>query len=133
MDIKEKKEVDWDSIIEELKIFQGTISEFCEIKKISKSSLYYERKSRNLINRNTKVEPKASFTKIDIKDSKREVKKDKAVNGDQNKKLDNSKINYLGDKNYNTIKIEIGKARIIIDSKDKSTLSFMMKELSSIC
>ena len=67
MNIKEKKEVDWDSIIEELKIFQGTIAEFCKIKKVSKSGLYYQRKSRNLINKNTKVEPKVSFTKIDTR------------------------------------------------------------------
>lgn len=64
---KFKSEQDWDGIVRDFSNFKGTIAEFCKIKGVSKSQLYYQRKARNMINNNENTEAGISFTKISLK------------------------------------------------------------------
>ncbi len=118
--MKYKTKEDWDSILEEFKDYKGTVKEFCKLKKISSSCLY---KNKKVINTDNKIEPEISFTKIDLKEEK------------QNKenKLEKLDTDERQSSRLYTIKIKIGKARIILDSSDKNAISHIVKELSLIC
>ena len=131
MNCMDKKEEYWDSILEELKNYKGTLTEFCKEKGVSRNSLYYQRKIRKLINEDDKEKPEITFTKIDIKEPEVQNKTELAICPEEIKTVSNNNdLTYY--KNH-TINIEIGKAKMVLDSTDKKTLSFIIKELSSTC
>lgn len=118
--MKKSKE-EWDSILDDLENYEGTLDEFSKLKGLSRSCLYKYRKIRNTNIKTSESEPEITFTKIDIKKEKQE----EIIEKENFKEVDNSK--------NTTITIKIGKAKMILDSADKSTLSFILKELSLIC
>jgi hypothetical protein len=124
-----RSESEWNRIIEEFKQYKGTITRFCAEKGISRDSLFYQRKIRNLIDREEKSE--ISFTKINIKEPEIQNKTELSNYPKQTNIIEDGDSKKLNNKN--TINIKIGKANMSIDAADKKTLSFIIKELSSVC
>lgn len=132
MNINCKHKNNWAELIKEFSNFKGTIAEFCKIKGVSKSQFYKHRKAQNMINNIDNTNKSITFTKIDLK-------KQDNVTLDKTEAIENKEI----DLNYNfkktpmdedkLINIEMGKANIILDSKDKATISFFIKEIYSLC
>jgi hypothetical protein len=106
-----KSKREWNLILDELKTYDGTVEEFSKLKGVSRSSLYKHRKEMSI--KSKKNKPEITFTKIDIKEETKE--------------------NFYEVNKNPIVKIKIGKTKIILDSKDKSTLSFIMKELNLRC
>jgi hypothetical protein len=125
----EKSKEDWDNIVKEFKSYKGKVAEFCKERGITRNSLYYQRKIREKANENVATKQEISFTKIDMSEPERKDKPESSSDTKQNKIVDN--INLENKKH--TIKIEIGKAKIILDSTDKKGISLIVKEINSVC
>lgn len=92
----------WKSILDDFSSYEGTITSFCKENNISKSQLYYYRKKSERVNGSI-------FHAISLKE-KTEV--------------------IVDSRNTNSIRIEIGNAKIFIPANEIAALSSIVKELT---
>ncbi|WP_423236530.1 IS66 family insertion sequence element accessory protein TnpA [Clostridium oryzae] len=98
----------WKEILEKFNGYKGTITGFCKANNISKDKFYYYK--RKLEKKNSSI-----FHAVTIE-------KDKSIT----ENVEDSKAS-------DTIRIEIGKATIIIPSENAGMLSELIKELIATC
>ena len=118
-------------LIKDFSKFQGSIAEFCKMKEVSKSQFYKQRKERNMINISNNVEKNITFTKFELKKDNDILDRTNTIENKQNE------LSYEFEKKSlnksNLINIQIGKVNIELDTEDKATLSFFIKEIYSLC
>ncbi|SKA92721.1 hypothetical protein SAMN05443428_112102 [Caloramator quimbayensis] len=99
------KKAFWENIVQKYSSYEGTLNDFCTENNISKRQLYYHKNKFNNSN-------KPVFHAIDLKP------------------LENT--NNAEQKN-NNIRIEIGKANIIIPANEAQLIKIILRELQSRC
>lgn len=108
--LSEEQATYWSEALEKLSVYSGTVSDFCKEHNIDKRKLYYHRKRAMDLCPKTTV-----FHAISTKDD------------------NNISATHKYSKDYSQIRIEIGKAKILIPSNDIKLLSSIIKELESSC
>ena len=108
--LSEEQTTYWSEALEKLSSYNGTVSDFCKENNIDKRKLYYHRKKeKDLYSKRT------VFHAISTNDN------------------NNISATHKYPKDYTQIRIEIGKAKILIPSNDIKLLSSIIKELESSC
>ncbi|SKA83809.1 hypothetical protein SAMN05443428_105177 [Caloramator quimbayensis] len=101
------KKAFWENIIQKYSSYEGSLIDFCTENNITKRQLYYHKNKFKNSN-------KPVFHAIDLKPIK------------------NKNTNNAQEKN-NNIRIEIGKANIIIPATEAELIKIILKELQSTC
>lgn len=111
--VSEAPIIDWEDILDRFSSYEGTIKAFCKENNIKAHQLYYRRK--RLENQETPI-----FHAVSIKE-----------------KISNKVINETdipsSSQPDSTIKIELGKAKIIISSHDTISLTNILKVIMKSC
>ncbi|QXM06955.1 IS66 family insertion sequence element accessory protein TnpA [Crassaminicella indica] len=106
---EESPAIDWEDILNRFSLHKGTIRSFCKENNISIHQLYYRRK-------NIKKKDHQVFHAINIKEK-------------TSKNVSTTSTSYPA----NSIKIEIGKAKIYIQNNDKASLSSVLEAIMKTC
>jgi len=106
---KKFNDVTWNGILEKFSSYKGTVTSFCKESNVSKSQFYYY---KNKFEKSIKP----TFHAIVINNEESNLKK-----------INNSV------KEYNEIRIAIGKANIYIPANEIAVLSTILKELTKSC
>lgn len=111
--ISEASDVNWEDILYKFSSYDGTIKDFCKENNIIPHQLYYRRKRAK-----SNTAPVFHAVSFKEKNTDRDIDEEASISNP-----------YSG----SVIKIEIGKAKMYIQSNDKASLSNILKVIMESC